>query len=92
MRRINDMFHVDEQLRLVKTSNNEPVPDDEPVFIMRGRDCIALPVLAQYIILAGQTGTPPDRLEQLYEVMRGFLQYRATRPNTIKVPGCTHGQ
>lgn len=42
-RQINHMFHVDENYRLVKTSNDQAVPDNEPVIIIRGRDRLALP-------------------------------------------------
>lgn len=53
MRRVNEMFHVDDEGRLVKTSNNQPVPEDEPVFILRGRDNLSVPTLIHYHKMMG---------------------------------------
>ena len=47
MNKINTRFHIDGE-RIVKTSNGEAIPDDEPVFILRGRDGLAYATLCEY--------------------------------------------
>ena len=37
--------------RLVKKSNGMPIPDEEPVFILRAKDINALPTLMAYVFL-----------------------------------------
>jgi hypothetical protein len=64
MRKLNEMFHIDGE-RLVKTSNNEPVPDDEPLFILRGRDVVALPGLLGYREECLEYGVPHARIAAL---------------------------
>lgn len=92
MRKLNDMYHINDELRLVKTSNGQVVPDDEPLFVVRGRDATAHLVVANYIALCSAYEVPEDRIEQLYGVLRGFIVYLAKHQELIKVPGVTHGK
>jgi hypothetical protein len=89
MRKLNDMFHIDGE-RLVKTSNGQPVPDDEPVFVLRARDQAAVPTLLAYIDECRKLGTPADRIEALVDVEREFFRFSIR--GTTKVPGTTHGR
>lgn len=86
---LNEMFHIANG-RLVKTSNDEPVPDDEPVFILRGRDACACAALTSYINECQESGTPADRLESLGYVLERFRSYAVQRGT--KIPGVTHGR
>ena len=88
MRAVNEMFHIDGE-RLVKTSNGQPVPDDEPMFILRARDQNSLRTLDLYIRLCVEEGTPQDRIDALRRVRTRFEQFVRTRQT--KVPGSTHG-
>lgn len=87
---INEMYHFAGR-RLVKTSNCQPVPLDEPVFILRARDGVAAPVIALYRDVCREGGTPQDRLSALAEVIKRFDEYRKEHPEKIKIPGSTHG-
>lgn len=90
MKKINDMFHIDGE-QLIKTSNGQPIPDDEPIFILRGRDNLASATLAIYYTLCDASGdVPVDRLQQLDEVLTRFRNYRDT--HATKIPGSTHGK
>lgn len=92
MRKLNDMFHVDDQLRLVKTSNGEVVPEDEPLFVLRGRDSIAVDAIFLYLLRCKHRGVPKDRLDALKGVLREFLKYKMSHPEALKLPGITHGE
>lgn len=89
MRKLNDMFHIDGE-QLVKTSNGQPVPDDEPIFILRGRDSLASWTINKYIDACKDSGVPEDRLEALYQVLGKFSRF-AIKQST-KLPGVTHGK
>ena len=56
--------------RLVKRSNQVPVPDDEPVFIFRAKDRKALPILLAYLLIL-------DNLDQKEEVTKSVNDFRA---------------
>jgi hypothetical protein len=88
LRKLNEMFHIDGE-QLVKSSNGQPVPPGEPLFILRARDVAAAPAIWNYIALCAMAGTPPDRIEQLRKVYHDFVQYRVGA--VVKVPGSTHG-
>jgi len=83
------MFHIDGE-QLVKTSNGQPVPEDEPVFIIRARDKNAVETLTHYIWLCRMSSTPEDRIADLYEVVDRFKSYANT--HQTKTPGWSHGQ
>jgi hypothetical protein len=90
MRKINDMFHIDGE-RLVKNSNGHPVPEDEPIFILRGRDALAHDTILAYIHLceSADPPVPSDRIQQLNKVANEFFRFPAQR---LKTPGSTHGK
>ena len=90
MRKLNDMFHLEGE-RLVKTSNGQLVPEDEPLFILRARDALAYDTLLAYIHLC-QNADPPvpeDRLAQLHGVAEQFFKFPSSK---LKTPGSTHGR
>ena len=67
MRKLNGMFHIDGD-ELIKTSNGQPVPEDEPLFILRGRDLLAVTAIIAYREACAHI-SPPDRIEQLDPVI-----------------------
>jgi hypothetical protein len=89
VRQLNEMFHIEGE-RLVKTSNGEAIPDDEPVFILRGRDCLASWTIRRYIDACEGSGVPEDRLEALRKVKMKFSHYAIE--HSTKTPGSTHGK
>ena len=89
-RKLNEMFHI-ENNRLVKTSNGEPVPDDEPVFVFRARDLQALGALNYYIVLCMNAHLDPDRISQVRKCRDRFQDFKAVHPDRMKNPGVTGG-
>ncbi len=92
MRKLNDMFHVDDDGYLVKTSNGQRVPDDEPVFILRARDALAVPTIHHYVGLSIEQAVDSMRIFQLGEVVGDFLKFKHQHPELMKQPGITKGK
>lgn len=59
-----------EDNKLVKMSNQVPVPDNEPVFIFRAKDRKALAALVAYHVIL-------DNLAQKAEVYKSINDFRA---------------
>ena len=68
--------------RLVNASTHEPIPVDEPMFMMRARDVHAVPTLAHYMTLCREE-------EQRFAVHRHittFMSYRDAHVGIMKEP------
>lgn len=91
MRKLNDMFHLEGE-RLVKTSNGQFVPEDEPLFIIRGRDAMAVALLSAYREFCRDHGTPQQRIDDLASVINLFEDYQKNYPDKMKIPGITLGK
>lgn len=92
MRKLNEMFSVDDQGYLVKTSNGERVPDDEPIFILRARDSCAYAAIRVYVDEMYEAGAPLDRIKAVQEVSKKFEQFGVEHQDRVKIPGVTHGK
>lgn len=91
MRKVNDMFYIIND-RLVKTSNDQPIPDDEPVFILRARDANALPLLVRYREYCRESGSPQQRVDDLANVINQFEKFKNRNAHKMKIPGITLGK
>lgn len=65
--------------------------EDEPVFILRAQDDLAVHTLARYIGTARQIEDPskqPDDewFKSLDAVMQAFIEFRNANPDRVKVP------
>lgn len=89
---LNNMFHVDFEGHLVKSSNGQRVPDDEPVVILRGRDRLALRTLEYYEKLAEEDGCTQWFLEKLDPPIQAFAKFADEHPERMKQPGITRGK
>jgi len=76
--------------RIVKTTNGQPMPDDEPRILFRGRDKLALPMLKFYRELCVKDGCTDYQLESMDSMIAEFEQF-ATESTTMKQPGITKG-
>ncbi len=90
-RRIDGKFHV-EGSQIVKTSNGEVVPEDEPLFILRARDRLALPILKIYEQLSIVDGCNDYHFRALDESVKLFEQFRILNPERMKQPSVTRGK
>lgn len=90
-RKLNSMFHI-ENNRLIKTTNGQAVPEDEPLFILRGRDALAQCAIRSYIDDQIEAGIPEDRIVACRESLAEFEKFSLEHADRMKNPGITHGK
>lgn len=88
---LNARFHI-EGGKLVKTSNGQPVPAEEPTFIIRGRDMLGVPIIAMYMQLAEREGCNEEFLAGVKESLDGFARFAFECAAKMKEPGVTRGK
>lgn len=87
-RPIDGKFHI-EGSQIIKTASGEVVPEDEPLFLLRGRDRLALATLRHYRHLCALEGCNNFQVVGLEGMLARFNQYAADHPT--KQPGVTRG-
>ncbi len=91
MRKISDWFHVEGE-EIIKTSNGQAIPREEPLFLLRGRDHLAVEHLRAYRRLCVLDGCNEYILDSIDEAIERFKAYAATYPERMKQPGITRGR
>lgn len=91
MRKLDNKFHLAGE-QIVKTSNGEPIPEDEPVFIVRARDRLARWLLWFYHVLCIIDRCTSYQMRLLRETRHDFAHFRRKQPDRMKQPGCTMGR
>lgn len=89
-RRIDLKHHV-EGSAIIKTSNGQAIPETEPTILFRGRDKLAVPMLAFYRKLCVDDGCTDYQLESIDAMIREFKKFADENPQAIKQPGITKG-
>lgn len=91
-RRIDGKFHIDFNFReIFKTSSSEVVPRNEPLFLFRARDYLAVPLLEHYRKMCELDGCTDYQLRLLDEQIADFKRFAENNPNKMKQPGITRG-
>ena len=78
--------------QLVKTANGEVLPVEEPLFLMRARDRLAVPSLLKYREIAVADGCNDYLMGLLDETIEAFKQFERDHPERMKQPGITRGK
>ena len=92
MKIIDPKFHIEPQTgAIVKTSNGEPIPDDEPLMLFRARDHNALPMLQEYRKICVADGCNNFQLAAIDNRIAAFENFAMDHPDRMKQPGCTRG-
>lgn len=91
MRKLDEKFHVDGD-KIVKTSNGEAIPDDEPVFLIRARDRLAIRALYAYQALSANDHCNDYHFEHLNKDIKAFEQFAKDHPERMKQPSITRGK
>jgi len=86
-----DLQHHIERERIIKTSNGELIPENEPTILFCGRDRLALPMLSFYRELCLKDGCTDYQLASMDEMIRRFEKF-AEASSTMKQPGITEGR
>ncbi len=94
-KRIDPKFHIEVgelgNASIVKTSNGDPIPDDEPLMLFRARDHNALVTLRYYRQVCKADGCNDFQLAGIDNRIEAFVKFRAEHADRMKQPGCTRG-
>lgn len=88
-RPIGNRFHCHGDI--IKNSNGEVLPPDEPLFLIRARDYLAIPMLERYRKACVDDGANDYILGLFDEIIREFVKYKLAHPDKMKQPGITRG-
>lgn len=70
--------------RLVNRASGKPIPDDEPVFILRGQDRLAEHAIESYCELC--VGSADETGRAAYSRMEEFTEFAQRHPERMKTP------
>ena len=90
MRKLDSKFHIEGD-QIVKTSNGDPIPEDEPLFLIRARDYLALPLLHEYRRMCIQDGCTDYQIKGNDEMILAFEKWAEKNRAKMKQPGITRG-
>jgi hypothetical protein len=68
--------------RLVNIQSSKPIPDDEPLFVLRAKDVNALPALTAYMVLCKDL----HHREESNKSIVDFRNFRDANPERMKEP------
>jgi hypothetical protein len=88
---IDPKYHVEDG-RVVKTSNGQLVPEDEPLILFRARDRLALQALEAYLVACLDDGCTQYQLDGINDRIQAFRAYREFHQERMKQPGSTMGR
>ncbi len=91
MRKIDGKFHVEGD-EIIKTTNGEALPDDEPLFLFRARDRLALRALWAFEEASQRDGCNEYHMKGIWAAISKFTEFREKHPDRMKQPGITGGQ
>ena len=82
---------------IFKLSNGEVIPDDEPLFLLRGRDKLALPVLKEFEwMILNDTAYTREQIKYIHalflEILAEFEGYKKRNVEGMKLPGSSLGR
>jgi len=75
--------------KIVKRTTGEAIPSDEPVFILRARDRLALQVLRFYLQVARDSACVDQHIAGCERAVRAFELFQQGNPKRMKQPGIT---
>lgn len=76
---------------IVKTSSGEVLPHDEPLWLVRARDYLALPAIEYYTEMSRADGCTDFHIECLRTLSEAFRGFAVAHPDRVKQPGITRG-
>lgn len=62
------------------------VAEDEPVFILRGQDKLALRVIETWITNAASAGVPASKIARAQQHFDDVARFQKQHPNRVKLP------
>lgn len=68
--------------RLINRATGKPIPDDEPVFVLRAQDLHALHAMRHYLVFC----TEPDQVAAVNRRIADFEAFAVAHPERMKEP------
>jgi hypothetical protein len=62
------------------------IPQDEPIFVLRGRDVIAAVTVKFWIELALGRDVPAEKIGSATAILRAFEDFKKANPGSMKQP------
>lgn len=62
------------------------IPDDEPVFILRGKDLLAKKVIGEWLVDAHINGVNEDKMKRAREHYDDIERFQTEHPDRCKIP------
>lgn len=72
---------VDGDCKIVVRETADRVPDDEPVFIFRGKDPFAVSVLAYYASILEENKVSEDHISAVLQRLDDFCEFKKDNPS-----------
>ncbi len=91
-RDIDSKFAVSVDGKIYKKSNMEIVPNEEPLFLLRGRDNLALNLLHHYKSISIFNDCNDYHFAKLEETIKEFIRFKANYSELMKMPSITEGK
>jgi len=79
---------IDGRVAIVKTRTGEPIPEDEPLILFRGRDRMALATLDWYRRMCSTDGCTEEHMRSIDNRISAFTDFAEKHPERMKQPGC----
>jgi hypothetical protein len=91
-RDIDSKFATSIHGEIYKKSNEEFVPDDEPLFLLRARDMLSLNLLHHYKSISISNDCNDYHFENLDKTIEEFVKFKKEHPERMKMPSTTKGK
>ena len=88
MKVIDPKYHIESE-KIIKTSNGEEVPDDEPLILFRARDNLAIDMLCEYRQTCIEAGCTKHQIKAVGDRLAEFERFAKEHPERMKQPGIT---
>jgi len=88
MRTIDGKYHIEND-QIIKTATGEVVPEEEPLFLLRARDPLAVSALLDYMDCCDARGCTRAQVALVGLRAEMFKLFRRTHPEAMKLPGST---
>lgn len=62
------------------------IPDDEPVFVIRGKDILAARAVAHWMDLAGERGVNDEKMVAVAAHLKAIEVFQRDHPERCKLP------
>jgi hypothetical protein len=87
-RKLDGKFSI-QGSRIVNTVSGEPIPEDEPLFLLRGRDENAIAGLNSYLNICHKRGCNDLHQRGILQTLDKFTAFKNEHPERMKQPGIT---